>query len=129
MGGVEGLVHGLVHPPRSYRPQLDEFPGLRSPSCLGRTPLDEKELGGESARIWDERKGPSCSFRENALSTTLGTVRFQRRLGMSGDSPFNSTRSTVENGLGVGFLELCGLCVGSRGWEGSCVWELVPFSP
>ena len=47
---------------------------------------------------------------------------------MSGDSSFNSSRSTVENGLGMGFLGLRSLCVGPRGQEGSRVWDLVPLS-
>ena len=48
---------------------------------------------------------------------------------MSSDSPSNSSKSTVKKGLEVGFLGLCGLRVGSRGWEGSCVWDLVPLAP
>ena len=48
---------------------------------------------------------------------------------MSGGSASNSSRSTVEKGLGVAVLGLCGLCVGPRGQEGSCVWDLVPLSP
>ena len=47
---------------------------------------------------------------------------------MSGSSPSDSSRSTIEKEFGVGFLGPRGLCTGSRGWEGCCVWGAVPLS-
>ena len=66
--------------------------------------------------------------RPNALSTTFRTARFRRHSSTSSNSPSDSSGSTVEKEVGVGFLGQRGLWADSRGWEGWCVWDLVPLS-